>query len=75
MLAKMFCVKESLISHRLLDNEAKQDMLNGDLPVDALIAHVKVWIENGTPNYTGSKFDDTGVIKERLHRYGYLCNR
>jgi hypothetical protein len=52
MIAKMMCVKAELISTRLLSKDDKHDMLNDLIPLDALINHVKVWIVNGTPNYS-----------------------
>jgi hypothetical protein len=55
MIGKMLCVKAELISTRLLSDEDKQDMLNGRLPLEALIAHVKIWISNGMPDYAHGK--------------------
>lgn len=40
-----------LIATRLLSEEDKQDMLNGDLPIDALECAIKVWMSNGMPDY------------------------
>lgn len=53
----MMCVKAELISTRLLSDEDKQDMLNGLVPVDVLLLHVKVWIQNGMPDYAHGKFE------------------
>lgn len=52
MIAKMFCIKTELISTRLLSNDDKKDMLNGLVPIDSLITHVKVWKEYGMCNYS-----------------------
>lgn len=40
-----------LIATRLLSEDDKQDMLNGDLEVEALECAVKVWMENHMPDY------------------------
>ena len=50
-IAKMLCVKAELISTRLLSPEDKQDMLNGHIPVESLITHVKLWMASGMPDY------------------------
>lgn len=55
MIAKMCCVKVELISNRLLSPADKKDMLNGELPVDSLITHVKIWVENKMPDYVNGK--------------------
>jgi hypothetical protein len=44
-------VSPKLISTRLLSKEDKQDMLNGLIPDEALECHVKVWMDNGMPDY------------------------
>jgi hypothetical protein len=51
MIGKMMCVKAELISTRLLSKDDKDDMLNGLIPTDSLINHVKVWIENDMRDY------------------------
>lgn len=58
-VARAMCVRADLISTRLLSAEDKQDMLNGDLPIESLMTHVKVWKENGMCNYadgTGERY-------------------
>ena len=55
MIAKMFCVKAELISTRLLSKEDKQDMLEGLISVEELLSHVKVWVQNGMPDYVNKK--------------------
>ena len=40
-----------LIATRLLSEEDKQDMLNGDLPIEALECAIKVWMSNVMPDY------------------------
>jgi hypothetical protein len=44
-------VSPKLIATRLLSEADKQDMINGDLTTEALIAHVKVWKANGMADY------------------------
>ena len=48
-------VSPRLISTRLLSREDKDDMLNGLLPIEALETHVKVWMDNGMPDYANGK--------------------
>jgi uncharacterized protein YaeQ len=50
-------VSPKLIATRLLSEDDKQDMLNGDLPAEALECAVKVWIENGMPDYANGNTD------------------
>jgi len=42
-------VSPRLIATRLLSEDDKQDMLNGDLSLEVLEAHVNVWKEMGLP--------------------------
>lgn len=51
-IAKMFCIKAELISTRLLSSDDKDDMVNGLVPIDSLVTAVRVWKENGMPDYT-----------------------
>ena len=32
-------------------------MMNGLVPIESLITHVKVWVSNGMPDYINGKFD------------------
>jgi hypothetical protein len=57
MIAKMLCVKAELISTRLLSKEDKDDMLNGLIPIETLILHVKVWMQNKMPDYANGHTD------------------
>lgn|SRR6185503_8199803 len=45
-----FGVSPKLISERLLDAEAKCDMLNGEMPIAYLEAAVKAWMDAGQPD-------------------------
>jgi hypothetical protein len=40
-----------LIATRLLSEDDKHDMLNGDLPLETLICTVKTWMDAGMPDY------------------------
>lgn len=44
-------VSPKLIATRLLSDEDKQDMLNGELPMETLELAVKLWMEAGMPDY------------------------
>lgn len=44
-------VSPSLIATRLLSEDDKQDMLNGDLPIEALECAVMLWKDAGMPDY------------------------
>ena len=39
----MLCVRADLISTRLLSKDDKNDMVNGQLPLEALVLHVELW--------------------------------
>ena len=66
----MLCVKASLISERLLSNEDKQDMLNGLIPIESLIAHVKAWQDTGMRIYAdGSGLRYTPLNEKPMSRY------
>lgn len=48
-------VSPKLISTRLLSNDDKHDMLNGLVTDEALLCHVKCWMQAGMPNYAEGK--------------------
>ena len=50
-LSKKLCIRPGFISERLLSIDDKKDMLNGDLPIDALELHARLWRDNGMPDY------------------------
>lgn len=54
-IGRALCVKADLISTRLLSKEDKQDMLNGLIPVESLMTHVKIWIHYGMPDYANGE--------------------
>lgn len=45
----------AFISTRLLSKEDKLDMLNGDIPWEALLLHVQLWFKAGMPDYAHGK--------------------
>lgn len=51
LIGKKLCVKADLIATRLLSEDDKQDMLNGEVPIEALECHVKCWKDSGMPDY------------------------
>jgi len=44
-------VDPKFIALRLLDENDKDDMRNGELSMSLLEAHVKAWIQKGMPDY------------------------
>jgi hypothetical protein len=48
-------VSPALIATRLLSENDKQDMRNGDLSVEELELHVEIWRDNGCPDYCNVK--------------------
>lgn len=45
---------QQVIDH-LLSIDDEQDIINGDTPADSLRLHLKLWIENGMPHYSGKE--------------------
>jgi hypothetical protein len=56
-LSKKYCIKPNAITEKLLSEEDKEDMRNGNLSIEALEAHIKVWVANGMPNYRNPNSD------------------
>ena len=54
-VARKLNVEARLITTRLMSEDDKNDMRAGLLPIEALEAHVKVWIENGLCDYAHGK--------------------
>lgn len=50
-------VSPHLIATRLLSEDDKNDMLNGDLPLDALETAIKVWMASKMPDYANGHTD------------------
>lgn len=48
-------IKPRLITTRLMSEEDKDDMRNGDVPASVLDLHVEVWIKEGMPDYAHGK--------------------
>lgn len=44
-------VSPALVATRLLSDEDKQDMQNGDLTIESLECAIKSWMFNGMPDY------------------------
>lgn len=49
-LGVKFGVSPRLIATRLLCEDAKRDMLNGEFPLESLECHVEVWKQAGMPD-------------------------
>jgi len=54
-LAKELNVEAKLIITRLMSDEDKDDMRNGDLSREALKLHIIVWKQAGYPDYRHGK--------------------
>jgi hypothetical protein len=54
-LGKRLNVEPRLITTRLMSEDDKQDMREGNLPVKSLEVHIKVWMDNGMPDYAHGK--------------------
>jgi hypothetical protein len=54
-VARKLNVEARLITTRLMSEEDKDDMRAGLLPIEALEAHIKVWMDNGMPDYAHGK--------------------
>lgn len=67
-LAKRHEVKASLIPTRLMSDEDKQDMRDGNLPIKSLDCHIKVWKQYGMPNYREGKTEPLAQEKLREAR-------
>lgn len=56
-LGKRLDVDPTLIVTRLMSEDDKQDMRNGNLPVKSLECHIKVWKQAGYPDYARGHTD------------------
>ncbi len=54
-LGKRLNVEPKLITTRLMSEEDKQDMREGNLPVKSLECHIRVWMAAGMPDYAHGK--------------------
>lgn len=44
-------VSPKLIATRLLSDEDKEDMRNGEVPIESLELHIELWMKAGMPDY------------------------
>lgn len=80
-LGKRLKVDPKLIVTRLMSEEDKKDMRDGNLPLESLRCHVKVWIDTGLPDYAHGKTVPLAMEKCVLpgfqsalaHSYFYPC--
>lgn len=56
-------VKAEVISTRILSKDDKDDMMAGNLPIDALECAVKCWLNAGEPDYANGSTKPTKRIK------------
>ena len=54
-LGKRLNVEPRLITTRLMSEDDKQDMREGNVPVKSLEVHIKAWIAAGMPDYAHGK--------------------
>ncbi len=59
-------VSPNLIATRLLSDNDKKDMLEGDLSIVSLEEAVEVWRDNGMPDYAHGKTETYEAEKKRL---------
>jgi len=50
-IAEKYKINPRLITTRLMSEDDKADMRQGNLPKSILDLHVQVWIKKGMPNY------------------------
>ena len=50
-----FQVNSQLVIDRLLSVEDEQDIIKGLISVETLKIHIKLWLETGTPHYSGKQ--------------------
>ncbi len=54
-VAKRLGVEPKLITTRLMSDDDKEDMRQGNLPTEVLELHVKLWMDAGMPDYRHGK--------------------
>jgi hypothetical protein len=54
-IAKELDVEARLITTRLMSEDDKNDMRNGNLPRESLKLHVQIWKKSGYPDYAHGK--------------------
>ncbi len=65
-------VSPKLIATRLLSKEDKDDMLKGLIDIDSLVTAVRVWQDNGMPNYENGSCE-LYKAKTELPMQRYRC--
>ena len=48
-------IEPRLITTRLMSEDDKNDMRNGDIPYTSLDLHIELWVKKGMPDYAHSK--------------------
>ena len=67
-LAKKLCARPELIVTRLLSEQDKENMRQGNVPIESLECHIKAWINNGMPDYAHGKDETYEQFKRRVQR-------
>lgn len=62
-LAKELGVDAKLIVTRLLSEDDKNDMRNGELPIEALECGIKLWIKAGCPDQVSTPEDEDTEVE------------
>jgi len=65
-VCKKLCVRPRLVVERLLSEDDKNDMRNGELPIEALECAIQVWVSNGMPDYAHGKTETYAQEQKRL---------
>ena len=60
-----FSITPQLIIDNFLSTDDEQDILNGDVKESCLTAHIKAWIQTGTPTISGKNTNSKGNQHER----------
>jgi hypothetical protein len=61
-------VSPNLIATRLLSDDDKGDMMEGNLEISSLEAAVEVWRDNGMPNYASGRTETYEEEKNKALR-------
>ena len=65
-VAKKFNVEPKLITTRLMSEDDKNDMRDGNLSHESFECHVKVWIRAGMPDYVHGKTEPLAEHQQRV---------
>jgi hypothetical protein len=69
-IAVKYGIEPRLIAERLLSDDDKQDLRDGNLLLEALDLHIRVWISNGLPDYCFRDISTPRCLNEGLNGIG-----